>query len=65
MYYIIRFYRDKYKSSQVIEGGLTLEQARQHCKDKESSSSTCTNPTGKARTEIHGAWFDSYDEVVS
>ncbi len=59
MYKIIRFYL--YGGSRVIKRGLSLEEAQKHCQDPETSSSTCTNPTGKRRTKDCGPWFDGYD----
>tara|TARA_R100000458_G_C8172465_1_gene172420 strand:+ start:184 stop:489 length:306 start_codon:yes stop_codon:yes gene_type:complete len=43
-YKIIRFFKDK--PSKVIRTGLTLEQARNHCKDPKTSGDD---------------WFDGYD----
>ena len=44
----------------TIHYNLTKEEAKQHCQDRESSSSSCTSKTGKARTRKYGPWFDSY-----
>lgn len=59
-YKIIRNYFNAGIRKRVIKTGLTLEQARQHCSNPETSSSTCTNKVGKARTRNVGAWFDGY-----
>jgi hypothetical protein len=49
-YKIVRmFFNDNRK--RVIMRGLSLEQAQAHCKDKETSSSTCTNYEGIVRTK--------------
>jgi hypothetical protein len=48
--------------SRVIERGLTLEQAQEHCRDPETSSKTATSYAARKRTERHGPWFDGYDE---
>ena len=45
----------------VIHSGLTLEQAQAHCKDPETSSSTCKRAVGLARTKSQGPWFDGYE----
>jgi len=63
VYKIIRFYRDNDRNKRTIETGLTLEEAQAHCRDKETSSSTCTSSTGKRRTRTLGAWFDGYQET--
>ena len=47
MYYkIVRFYADNSKPSRVIDRGLTLEQAQEHCQDPS--------------TEKAGVYFDGY-----
>ena len=46
-YKIIRFYKERHKSSRVIKRGLTLEQAHAHCQDPS--------------TRKEGEWFDGYD----
>tara|TARA_B110000285_G_C14948544_1_gene525564 strand:- start:393 stop:587 length:195 start_codon:yes stop_codon:yes gene_type:complete len=58
-YKIVRLYFDNF-SQRVIKKNLTGEQAMAHCSDPETSSSTCTNPTGILRTKNKGAWFDSF-----
>lgn len=63
MYKIVRNYREARVESRVIKTGLTLAEAQAHCKDPESSSSTCTSKVGKARTRKVGAWFDSYTDA--
>lgn len=62
MYRIIRFYRDTYPRRRTIDTGLTLAQAQAHCNDPETSSSTATGKTARARTRRLGAWFDGYEE---
>jgi len=63
MYKIIRFYRDKdSRRTRTIDTGLTLEEAQAHCRNPETSSSTCTNRAGRRRTRQHGPWFDGYEE---
>ena len=64
-YYILRIYKDGGRGqTRVIKRGLTLEQARDHCRDKETSSSTCTTATARARTRKSGPWFDTYEQAV-
>jgi hypothetical protein len=59
-YKIVRGFRDSYKRI-TIARHLTLEEAQAHCKDPETSSSTCTSTVGKRRTKLHGPWFDGYE----
>jgi len=62
-YKILRMYFNDDVPTEVITKGLTLEQAQAHCKDPETSSSTCTSAAGKERTEKYGPWFDGYEEM--
>jgi hypothetical protein len=62
-YNIVRFYENDSIGTRVIRRGLTLEEAQAHCSDPETSSSTCTNAAGKARTRKIGRWFDGYEET--
>ena len=61
-YKIVRYFADQNKHARTIARGLTLDEAQEHCNDPETSSRTCTNSTGRARTRKHGAWFDGYTE---
>lgn len=61
-YKIIRNYFDDAWDREVIETGLTLEEAQEHCNDPETSSSTCESAYGLALTRERGPWFDGYDE---
>lgn len=62
MYRIIRFYESANIRRRTIATGLTLEQAKAHCSDPESCSSTCTKAAGKARTKRLGHWSDGFEE---
>ena len=42
----------------IIKTGLTLEEARIHCSDPETSSNTCTKNVEGVGTK----WFDGYYE---
>ena len=53
-YKIIRFRFEG--DDRVIKRGLTLEEAREHCSDPETSGSTCSN------LKKRGQWFDGYAE---
>jgi hypothetical protein len=62
MYKIVRMYFKNANLNRTIKTGLTLEQAQAHCKDPQTSSSTCTSAKGRARTQKYGPWFDGYEE---
>lgn len=49
-------------ADEVIETGLTLEQAKQHCQDKNTSSKTATSESAVAITQKMGPWFDCWYE---
>lgn len=59
-YKIIRFYFNG--GNEIVERGLTLEEAQAHCKDPETSSRTATNKKAVERTRLRGPWFEGYDE---
>lgn len=60
-YKIVRMYRDK-GERHVVRCNLTLEEAKEHCRHPETSSSTCTSWEGLRETQKMGAWFDGYEE---
>lgn len=47
---------------ETLQEGLTLEEARDHCKSPETSSRTATAPDLIALTAARGPWFDGYEE---
>jgi len=61
-YRIVRNYFRLPGRGRVIARGLTLQEAQAHCRNSETSSSTCTSSAGKRRTRTSGAWFDGYEE---
>lgn len=54
-----RFFKNGRKIT--IKRNLTLIEAQDHCKDPQTSSSTCTNAVGKRRLREHGHWQDGYE----
>lgn len=60
-YRIVRFFRDAGIRRRTIYTGLTLEEARAHCSDPDTSSGTATSSAARARTRKVGAWFDGYE----
>jgi len=61
-YKIVRFFRDDH-AAQIIEKGLTLAEAKAHCKNPETSSSTAKSAEAKQYTRDYGPWFDGYAEM--
>lgn len=59
-YKIVRGFRDSHKRI-TIARNLSLEEAQAHCRDPQTSSTTCTSATGRARTRKMGPWFDGYE----
>ena len=61
-YSIVRMYRDKTHLNHIVRNVRTLEEAQEHCRDPETSSSTCTTPVGLELLKLRGPWFDGYQE---
>lgn len=62
LYRIVRGYRNHPTSTRILQTGLTLVEAQAHCRNLETSSSTCTSFLGRDRTKKCGPWFDGYEE---
>ena len=63
-YCIKRFYYEqgcKYYPYRIIRKGLVFGEAEDHCRNPETSSSTCTNSRNHRHTQEYGAWFDGFD----
>lgn len=45
-----------------INSGVTLEEAKEHCSNPETSSRTATSPEAIALTAEKGPWFDGFNE---
>jgi len=60
-YKVIRMFRDSNKRM-IIKTGLTLEEAQEHCRDPETSSSTATGMVEHTLTKNFGPWFDGYEK---
>ena len=60
-YMIIRCY-ERHGVENTPLHSLSLAEAQEHCKDRESDSSTCSELAGKTRTELFGRWFDYFTE---
>lgn len=57
-YKIIRGYQRG--GRRTIARNLTLDEAQAHCRNPETSSSTCKLAANVRRTEQRGPWFDGY-----
>ena len=60
-YKIVRMFRNDHPS-RMVRRGLTLEEAQAHCREPNTSSSTCTDAKGLALTRKVGPWFDGYEQ---
>jgi len=49
--------------TRTLETGVSLEVAKAHCDDPETSYKTCKESAGLARTRKCGAWFDYFTEI--
>ena len=61
-YKIVRMFFSDDVPTKTVKIGMSLEKAQSHCRDKETSSSTCSGITGGECTEKYGKWFDGYEE---
>ena len=50
-------------NSRLILSCVTLEEAKKHCSDPETSSSTCKLSHNVRRTRNMGQWFDGFSPV--
>ena len=61
-YKIIRFFEEGRGRRMVIKTGLSLEEAQEHCRDKETNSITASGLVETTLTRNFGRWFDGYEE---
>lgn len=59
-YKIVRNYYSAKIRRRTILTGLTLEQAQEHCKNPETSSSTAKGAKAARITRRVGMWFEGY-----
>ena len=50
--------------NRTILTGLTLDEAKEHCNDAETSSSSCSEATLR-NVGIDNPWFDGYEEELA
>lgn len=61
-YRIVRMFQSGKRRAVRGKSGLTLEQAREYCSDRQTSSSTATTAANRRYTRLHGPWFDGYEK---
>ena len=59
-YSIIRFFESG--EQETIKKYLSIEEAKEHCSDSETSSRTCQDVEELELTSLRGRWFDGYRE---
>jgi hypothetical protein len=57
-YRIVRHFTSGKK--RTVQTGLTLQEAKAHCSDPETSSHTAQSAPARRRTKRLGAWFDAF-----
>jgi len=62
-YNVCRLYFNRPGVRRRILSGVTLEQAQEHCRDLNTSSSTAWKTSAIRRTKRYGSWFDCYTEA--
>ena len=60
-YRIVRMYARGDQTRRIIDRGLTIGEARAHCRNPETNSKTATGATARALTARRGAWFDGFE----
>jgi hypothetical protein len=61
-YRIVRFFKsDRPAQRRGLPKNLTLDEARAHCSDLNTSSSTSWKTSAIERTRRYGAWFDGFE----
>lgn len=60
-YRIVRFYQRARIRRRVLVERCTLAEAQAHCRNPQTSSSTATGKSQRARTRRVGPWFDGYE----
>lgn len=60
-YRIIRFFADDNKDREVVDTGLTRDEAKEHCSGPAATSRRATSAEAQERTAKYGAWFDGME----
>jgi hypothetical protein len=65
LYRLVRMFRDHPERNYTVRGcnGLYLEEAKAHCSDPHTSSSTCTTTAGIKLAGKYGPWFDGFEAI--
>lgn len=59
-YKIVRYYANLHRGQRTLLTGLTLEEAKEHCNNPETSSATAVSRGAEEHTKTYGAWFDGW-----
>jgi hypothetical protein len=59
---VTRFFQRDDVDDVEIATGLSEAEAREHCRNPESSSRTATSEEARELTERCGPWFDGYED---
>lgn len=61
-YRIVRFHANSDIDNKIIEENVSLEEAKKHCNDPETSSRTAKGKEAIEYTKEFGQWFDGFEE---
>lgn len=61
-YRVVRFFEQG--GRETVASGLTLDEAREHCDNSETSAGTAMGLEARRLTEECGLWFDGYEEEL-
>jgi len=61
-YKIVRMFFKDSSDNYIVDSGLTLAEAKEHCRDPETSSRKATSTEAMILTATKGPWFDGYEE---
>lgn len=63
MYRIRRMFQRADLPAYTVRTVETIEEARAHCQDPETSSATCKGAAGLAQLRKDGPWFDGFEVI--
>ena len=60
-YNIKRMYADRFRESRITRTGLTLEEAKEHCRSNDTHHTLAAHEAEEEPC-VKGPWFDGYNE---